>query len=93
MFVVIHESYGLFYVPGEVQALIGCGPYDNEMTIRTNPIFVDWVAKNNTGSLVVVEMPNTATDYYITEYDGMERLLYVLNGKIHWAENAFSNDF
>lgn len=93
MFVVIHGGYGSFHVPYEVCEIIGCDFYDDDMKIRTNPVFIDWVAKNNTGALEVVELPNTATDYYITEYDGMERLLYVLDGKIHWAENAFSNDF
>lgn len=35
--------------------------------------------------LAVVEFPNEATDYELLEYDGIESLLYVLNGKIRYA--------
>lgn len=32
---------------------------------------------------VVVTIPEEATDYRITEYDGFETILYVVDGKIH----------
>ena len=35
--------------------------------------------------LEVVEIPDGATDYYLNEYDGMESIIYVLDGKLHWA--------
>lgn len=35
--------------------------------------------------LAVVDLPAEATDYEILEYDGIESLLYVLNGKIKYA--------
>lgn len=35
--------------------------------------------------LKVVEIPDEATDTYLEEYDGAERLLYVLDGHIHFA--------
>ena len=35
--------------------------------------------------LAVVEFPNEATDYELLEYDGIESLLYVLDGKIRYA--------
>ena len=38
------------------------------------------------GDLVVVGIHEGFTDYYIEEYDGSESVLYVLDGKIHWAE-------
>lgn len=38
------------------------------------------------GDLVVVGVHEGFTDYYIEEYDGSESVLYVLDGKIHWAE-------
>lgn len=33
--------------------------------------------------LEIIEVPNEATDWEIQEYDGLENILYVLNGKIH----------
>lgn len=38
------------------------------------------------GDLIVVGIPEGFTDYYIEEYDGSESVLYVLNGKMYWAE-------
>lgn len=33
----------------------------------------------------IVEIPDEVTDYKIMDYDGNETLLYVLDGKIHYA--------
>lgn len=38
------------------------------------------------GDLMVVGIPEGFTDYDIEEYDGLESVLYVLNGKMYWAE-------
>ena len=35
--------------------------------------------------IVVVEIPDEATDYYINEYDGNEEVIYVIDGKIRFA--------
>lgn len=35
--------------------------------------------------LAVVEFPDEATDYELLEYDGIESVLYVLDGKIRYA--------
>ena len=35
--------------------------------------------------LRVIEIHDSTTDYVIDEYDGMERVIYVLNGKLHFA--------
>lgn len=40
---------------------------------------------NNFSKLTVVEFPDEATDYELLEYDGIESLLYVLDGKIRYA--------
>lgn len=33
--------------------------------------------------LKVIEIPDNATDYDLDEYDGVETLIYVVDGKIH----------
>ena len=58
--------------------------YEND---RTNPVLVAVVENNHIGDLVVVEIPDGATDWIINEYDGLETVIYVLNGKIYYAEN------
>lgn len=39
----------------------------------------------NYSALTIVEIPDEATDYEITEYDGFEGVTYVLDGKLHHA--------
>ena len=36
-------------------------------------------------TLKVVEIPDTATDYQLVEYDGCEGVIYVDGGKIHYV--------
>ena len=54
---------------------------------RTNAELVEFVETNphECGDLCVVEIPYTATDWDINEYDGLERIIYVLDGKLHYA--------
>lgn len=33
--------------------------------------------------LEVVEIPDTTTDWELDDHDGIERIIYVVNGKIH----------
>lgn len=40
---------------------------------------------DNFSKLAVVEFPDEATDYELLEYDGIESVLYVLDGKIRYA--------
>lgn len=35
--------------------------------------------------LVIEEIPDNATDWHVSEYDGEETLIYVVDGKLHWA--------
>lgn len=35
--------------------------------------------------LKVVEIPDTCTDYEINDYDGLETIIYVVDGKIYHA--------
>ena len=35
--------------------------------------------------LCIKEIPDDYTDYYISEYDGAEDLIYVKDGKLNWA--------
>lgn len=54
---------------------------------RTDPELVALVETHpdKCGDLRVVEIPDTATDWEIDEYDGWESVTYVVDGKIHHA--------
>jgi hypothetical protein len=52
---------------------------------RTAPELVAFVEghPHECGDLAVVEIPDTATDWEMDEYDGWESITYVVDGKIH----------
>lgn len=78
---VINGTWGGYSVPDEVCAVLGCKRYDEN--VRTNSTFVDWVlAHSGTTDLEVVEIPKEATDWELEEYDGLESIIAVINGKI-----------
>ena len=59
-------------------------PSDREEDVFWLPTsaLADKVSESMAGKLVVEEIPDTATDYMISEYDGAEEVYYVLDGKI-----------
>ena len=36
-------------------------------------------------SLCIMDIPDDCTDYYIEEDDGVESIVYVKDGKLHWV--------
>ena len=36
-------------------------------------------------NLCIKEIPDDCTDLYINKYDGVESIIYVKDGKLHWA--------
>lgn len=56
---------------------------------RTDPLLVGLVeadaqrASGEYARLKVVEIPDTATDWELDDYDGAESIIYVVDGKIH----------
>jgi len=93
MKIVINACYGGFGLSDEAYHFFAEKLNDewiNEFDLRTNPLFIQkveensyWVS-NDYSKLRVVEIPDEATDWAIDEYDGLERVMYVLNGKIKY---------
>ena len=57
--------------------------------VRTDPRLVEYVEahpkeedRHGCSLLKVVDIPDNATDWFITEYDGVETVYYVVDGKI-----------
>ena len=61
--------------------------YDGDLRTDPNMIAaVEFLGKNASGycaALRVVEIPDTATDWEVNDYDGMETIIYVVDGKLH----------
>ena len=91
MKIVINVCYGGFHAPDHITK-----KYNHCKVDRTDADLVRWVEENadNNGiakserysELMVVDIPNEATDYDILEYDGMESVVCVIDGKLCWLE-------
>ena len=74
-------GYGLD-VAEEFEAMV-----DSHADDRTCCELVEFVESypDQCGDLAIVEIPDTATDWEIDDYDGLESVIYVVDGKIHHA--------
>ena len=89
MKIVINQDFGGFCLTEAAAKIAGAAHlHDTSPLVRTNPALIELVennpkaAGNPISDLVVVEIPDEATDWIIDEYDGLESVLYVVDGKI-----------
>ena len=90
MKIVINKCFGGFSVNDNIVKMLNLESRYELEDDRTNTKLIELIesGKNVNGefsNLVVVEIPDDATDYIIDEYDGYENVLYVLDGKIKRA--------
>lgn len=87
MKMVINGTWGGFKLPEDYAAVKTDGWfYDCSDEVRRDPDLIDIVeSEDYDEDLEVVEFPDEATDYMITDYDGAESLYYVIDGKIMQA--------
>lgn len=87
MKIVINKCFGGFSVNDNIVKMLNLeSRYDLEDD-RTNVKLIELIesgvnVNDDYSDLVVVEIPDDATDYMINEYDGYETVYYVLDGKI-----------
>lgn len=88
---IINSTYGGFTIPTEIMNYLNLNSqFDTIDDIRTDPYFIDWVQNNcaklnlkgRKADLVVVEIPDNATDWRLEEYDGLESITAVVDGKL-----------
>lgn len=89
MKLIINTCYGGFGVNDEIAQQLKLNEMDEDQ-IRTNPQLIAAIESgvkvdDEFAELKVVELPDNYTDYYIDEYDGCESVIYVVDGKLHWA--------
>ena len=96
MKIVVNKRYGGFGLSKEAREmlkdLVGdkfdlLNYYDKAWRTDKNLITVVETLGDNANSkfaeLVVVKIPNKSTDWDLEEYDGLEDIIYVVDGKIH----------
>ena len=89
MKIIINKCYGGYGLSNKALNSLGI-EYEGDIE-RTDPRLVEIVeadaekASGKFAKLKVVEIPDEATDYSVDEYDGFESVIYVVDGKLHWA--------
>lgn len=88
MKVVLNRTFGCFHFGKQFTKHYNLESWwDTEEWERNDPELVQWVEEHpdDNPSLMVLEIPDNATDWQIHDYDGKESLILVIDGKIVWA--------
>lgn len=81
---VINTAFGGYKLPEEFCEIYGIeDSWDYNDNYRKDERLIKYVEKHPNGDLEVVEIPDDATDWELTEYDGAESIIAVIDGKIH----------
>lgn len=84
---VINGSFGGFSLPkGFVKKMGLSNEFDYNSDIRESEELINYLEENNPEycTLRVIEIPDNATDWQLHEYDGLEFIICVIDGKIIW---------
>ena len=89
MKMIINDCYGGFGVRQEVLDELELNDFSEE-ELRTAARLIEEIENgkdisDDCAELKVVEIPDESTDYYLDEYDGLESVIYVVDGKLNWA--------
>lgn len=89
MKMIINDCYGGFGVRQEVLDELELNGFSEE-ELRTAARLIEEIengkdVSDDCAELKVVEIPDESTDYYLGEYDGLESVIYVVDGKLNWA--------
>ena len=80
---VINNEFGGFDIPEKVAKENNWGiSYLQSEEIRTDIKLIEWVENHPNYGLVIVDIPEEATDFMVNDYDGKETVYAVINGKI-----------
>ena len=90
---VLNHCYGRFSLSDWAKEKMGCSESyrDDPDLYRDDPDFISLVEQypdkvsDDCAELEVVEIPDDCTDYEFIDCDGMESIIYVVDGKIHHA--------
>ena len=89
MKIVINKCFGGFGLSEKAREILGIdNSFDEYQIDRNDPKLIEVVetlgdeANGNYARLRVVNIPDDVTDWELDEYDGAEKVLFVVNGKI-----------
>lgn len=90
MKLVVNKCHGVFNINSDITKKYGLNNINllDSNECHTNKKLIELIesgidCSGNCSRLIVVEIPDEATDYYIEEYDGLESVIYAVDGKVH----------
>jgi hypothetical protein len=93
MEIVINKDYGGYGISYRARHAIEEANEPDEISgdeFRTSPTLINFIktygseaASDSYANLKVVNIPDNATDWRIEEYDGLESIIYVVDGKMY----------
>ena len=93
MKIVINNCHGHYSLSTVACAILGVESrwaFENDRDAEALVETVEALGEEANGryaELITVEIPDEATDWEIFEYDGLEEVVYVLNGKLYHVCN------
>lgn len=97
MKIVFNSTYGGFRWPDEICKKFDICRYDYYGDERTNPDIIEaleaYLLTDPDCELRVADIPDDATDWMISEYDGNETIYCVINGKLYGLFEKYSDDY
>jgi hypothetical protein len=91
MKIVLNKCFGAYDLPDKyLDKADAKGLSRDDEVMRKDPELIREIEEGTIDNpsctlLKVVEVPEGFTDYEITDYDGWESIVYVLNGKLYWV--------
>lgn len=91
MKIILNCTYGGFMVTQEIADMFHTHVYDT--SLRENKELINLIENGKqdvngfVSKLEVFEIPDEVTDYIVTDYDGVESIIYVKNGKLYDENN------
>lgn len=96
MKILVNSKYGGYTISDSVMHELGYDEpgreyieikYGDNHYSRCDPGIIEYFETypEALGDLIIKEIPDSATDWSIFDYDGMETLFYVVNGRIYTA--------
>lgn len=86
---VINKCFGGFDLSEEAQEILGQADYEIK---RDDPDLLALIEEKGIqfvqgkyAKLKVVEIPESATDFILDDYDGCEHIIYVVDGKLNFV--------